>query len=492
MPEKISFILWMRYYRQTMSKRPHFSTRTSHKPSKLIMLFALFIAFSLPYFLVKHFARHKKYPITPPATTQTTTINEAAQALEPSSPVDNKPKQTTKVDEATSKQATTPLAPPVKPMVKKVQENPIKDNVWLHLNPKPGDSMAAIFHRLGLSATNLHQVVQKNPYSKALTAIKPSQTLKFMVNKGKLEKLVVPVNDIQVLTISRVGNTYKSKLKSKKMKVKNHYVTAKVQGSLYLSAAKVHIPYKLVKEMTQVLKQEVDFSRALHTGDQFSMVYETYYVKNKLVSIGNLLAVSYTSNGKKVQAIRHTDAHGGFDYYSPKGDSFKKAYTRYPLHFSHISSTFALSRYHPILHYRRAHKGIDLAAPIGTPIQTIGDGVVTEIDRHHGYGNMIKIKHDGTYSTIYAHMLKFQRGLSKGSRVKKGQVIGFVGQTGLASGPHCHFELHVNNQPRNPTTTKIPIASPVPAREMRAFKAKAQTLLSRLNTLEKTANKKKH
>ena len=132
--------------------------------------------------------------------------------------------------------------------------------------------------------------------------------------------------------------------------------------------------------------------------------------------------------------------------------SFKKAFSRYPIKFSHISSTFALSRYHPILHYKRAHKGIDLAAPIGTPIQATGDGVIAIIDRHNGYGNMIKIKHDKTYSTVYGHMLRFQKGLSKGSKVKRGQVIGYVGQTGLATGPHCHYELHVNNQPRNPTT----------------------------------------
>src|SRR5690606_13274252 len=131
------------------------------------------------------------------------------------------------------------------------------------------------------------------------------------------------------------------------------------------------------------------------------------------------------------------------------GESFKKAFSHYPIKFSHISSTFSNSRYHPLLHYRRAHKGIDLAASIDTPILAVGDGTISTIGRHNGYGNMIKIKHDNTYSTLYGHMLRFAKGISKGSRVKRGQVIGYVGQTGLASGPHCHYELHVHNQPRN-------------------------------------------
>jgi murein DD-endopeptidase MepM/ murein hydrolase activator NlpD len=236
--------------------------------------------------------------------------------------------------------------------------------------------------------------------------------------------------------------------------------------------------------MTQILNKEIDFAHSIRAGDKFSIAYDAIYVENKKVGIGDILAVSYTNRGKLVQAVRHTKANGDVDYYTPQGESLKKAFSRYPIKFSHISSTFALSRYHPILHYKRAHKGIDLAAPIGTPIQATGDGIITIIDRHNGYGNMIKIKHDKKYSTVYGHMLKFQKGLSRGSKVKRGQVIGYVGQTGLATGPHCHYELHVNNQPKNPTTIGIPTAAPVPSREMAAFKAKTRTLFSKLKLFE--------
>ena len=164
--------------------------------------------------------------------------------------------------------------------------------------------------------------------------------------------------------------------------------------------------------------------------------------------------------------------------------SLKKAFVRYPIKFSHISSTFSLSRHHPILHYRRPHKGVDLAAPIGTPIHATGDGRIEIIGRDNGYGNMIKISHNKTYSSVYGHLLKFQKGLAKGNMVKKGQVIGFVGQSGLADGPHCHYEFHVNHNPRNPTTVELPRSLPISARERTAFRANANVLLARLKLYE--------
>ena len=457
-----------------MAQRPNISKRQSGKPSKALMLFALIVAFSLPYLLVKNFAHHKQSDI----------VNKSI-AL----PEMKRKTVTAKIEYQKSPEIQHAVKVATKPQVvapKAVAPKKIKDNEWQTVKPRSGDSMAAIFNRLGLSAKNLHEVLQKNPHSKALIAIKPSQQLQFLISKNRLEKLIIPVNDIQSLTIYRAGTTYRSRIDSKKTTIRNHYATAIVRGSLFNTAQQTKIPYKLVSKMTEILKREIDFSHSIRSGDQFSMVYEVHYIGDKIVDIGNILAVSYTNNKKTAQAIRHVSANGTTDYYTPKGESFKKAFTRYPIKFSHISSTFALSRAHPILHYKRAHKGIDLAAPIGTPIQTIGDGVVTVIDRHHGYGNMIKIQHDKTHSTVYAHMLKFQKGLSKGSRVKRGQVIGYVGQTGLATGPHCHFELHVNNQARNPTTTYLPTSSPVPAREMASFRTKTNFLLARLKLAEKT------
>ncbi|HAT6978058.1 TPA: peptidoglycan DD-metalloendopeptidase family protein [Legionella pneumophila] len=462
-----------------MDKRPNIPKRKSGNSSKLLAIFALVFAFSLPYLLVKNFSHTKRNTYTD----QTAVYPQLSEELSRDIPAE------------VSTEALHEK-PDIKSVTKTIQtkqdkqDKPInknhgkKDNEWQIVNPHSGDSMATIFHRLGLTAQNLNAVIKNNPHAKMLTRIKPDQRLQFLIKKNKLEKLIVPVNAVQTLTVYRSGKIYKTKIDSKKTTTQNRYVTATVQGSLYTTAQRFNIPSKLVRQMTTIFNKEIDFSRSLRSGDQFSIIYDAYYIEDKMVGVGDILVVTYTNRGKTYQAIRHTNAHGEQDYFTPQGTSFKKAFTRYPIKFSHISSTFALSRYHPILHYRRAHKGIDLAAPIGTPIHATGDGVITIIDRHNGYGNMIKIKHDKTYSTVYGHLLKFQKGLSKGSKVKRGQVIGYVGQTGLATGPHCHYELHVNNQPRNPTTISLPTAAPVPAREMAAFKAKASTLLARLKLFE--------
>lgn len=477
--------------RQIMDKKPYNRTRQSGKPSKLLMGSALIIALSLPYILVKNFsptnhARIQHQAVLLPTlkykeiTEQpnTETIMEKMPSLINEEPTIKKNAVSTKTDTTKNVIKTAVVAKAI---------TVIKDNVWQTVRPRSGDSMAAIFHRLGLTAQNLYLVTHKNPHLKVLTSIKPSQELQFLINKNKLEKLIIPMNDIQTLTVYREGATYKTKIDSKKISSQERYVTGVVQGSLYTTAQRLGIPSKLINQMTTILSKQINFAHAVRAGDRFSIAYEAQYVQDKMVGTGDIIAVTYTNQGKVAQAVRHISSNGARDYYSPKGESFKKAFSRYPLRFSHISSTYTTSRYHPILHYKRAHKGIDLAAPIGTPIQSTGDGVVKSIGRHNGYGNMIEITHDKTYSTVYGHMLKFQKGLSKGSRVTRGQVIGYVGQTGLATGPHCHYELHVNNQARNPTTTYLPTALSVPAREMASFKARTRTLFAKLQLVEKAS-----
>lgn len=435
-----------------MDKKPNIPKRKTGTPSKLLMSITLAIGVLLTYFLIKNFTHSKKSEYT----SQTLSLPELKEE-------DDDLNEPEKSEDTVAE---------------------IKDNEWQFINPRPGDSMAVIFTRLGLSAKNLHAVLDKNPHAKALTNIKPSQQLQFLINQHQLEKLIIPVNAIQVLTVYKAGAVYKTKMTAKKTTTNNIYVSGAVKGSLYTTAQRLGIPSKLVAQMTEILNKQIDFSRSIRPGDQLSLVYEAFYIKDKMIGTGDIQAVRYTSRGKTFEAIRHTKANGEHEYFAPNGTSFKKAFTRYPIKFSHISSTFSVSRQHPILHYKRAHKGIDLAAPIGTPILATADGIIETIGRHNGYGNMIKIKHENPYSTIYGHMLRFQKGLSRGSRVKRGQVIGYVGQTGLATGPHCHYELHVNNQPRNPTTINLPTAAPLSARELASFKTKAGTLLARLKLYE--------
>jgi len=416
--------------------------RDNKKPSRLLALLALMVAVSLPFILVKTF-HHKN------------------------------------VTASTSKKLTLPQPAITHP----VSEHP-QNNEWQIISTKDGDSLASIFKQHGLSAQNLLQVTEGNPHEKLLTNLKPNQSIQLLIKDNQLEKMILPFTTTQFLTVYRDKDGYKSKINSRKMNSHNHYLTATVQGSLYGTAKKLGIPYKLIRQMTDIFSWDIDFSRDVRDGDQFTIIYKAFYIEDKLVGTGDIVAVNYTNRGHKYQAIRHTNAKGESNYYTASGKSLQKAFTRYPVNFSHISSTFSLNRHHPILKKKRPHKGVDLAAALGTPIRATGDGRIVVIDRHNGYGNVIKIKHNRYYTTIYAHMLRFQKGLSKGSYVKKGQVIGYVGQTGLATGPHCHYEFHINRQPKNPTTVELPRAASVPKEELASFQAKTSTLLAQLKLFE--------
>jgi murein DD-endopeptidase MepM/ murein hydrolase activator NlpD len=362
----------------------------------------------------------------------------------------------------------------------------IENTNWQNIITRPGDSLATIFKRMGLSAQLLHTIMNNNPHAKTLTQIKPNQTIKFLIHDTTLEQMVMPRSLTQVLVVQRDDDNihYTSTLHARETHIEPQTITTTLHHSLYITAKKANIPYRLIQQMTDILAWEINFARDIREGDQFTIHYEAHYLENQFSHTGDVLAVSYTTHGKTYDAIRHQTSDGSIGYFTPEGQSVRKAFTRYPIKFSHISSTFSLSRMHPVLKQRRPHRGVDLAAPIGTPIHATSDGQVTSIGYENGYGNKIKLKHAGPYASVYAHLLKFQKGLSRGAYVKRGDIIGYVGQTGLATGPHCHYEFHVNNHPKNPSTVQLPQAISVPAKELASFKTHAETTLAQLKHVE--------
>lgn len=481
------------------------SLSNSGKPSKLLALIALVVAFILPFVLVKTFPHKQKSFVTSiPPSLQDTQDSEENDSLLP--PVDDgedeaeddavadEPKQKPVKIASAPAPAVVKAPPPPKPPVK--VEAPKPESAWQIIKTRNKDSLASVFNRVGLGPQALATIMKDNAHNNVLSKLKPNQEIQLLIKNKLLEKMIIPYNSTQYMVFYREGNRYLAKINTRKMNSYNHFLTATVKGSLYSTAKRQNIPYKLIRQMTEIFTWNIDFAKEVRPGDQFSIVYKAFYIEDKLVNTGDILAVSYKNHGKTYQAVRHTSRSGRTDYYSDQGNSLKKAFIRYPVRFSHISSTFSLSRYHPILHYRRMHKGIDLAARIGTPIQATGDGRIEIIGRQNAYGNMIKISHNKKYSTIYGHMLKFQKGLSKGDYVKRGQIIGYVGQTGLASGPHCHYEFHINGAPKNPSTIDLPRGEPLSGRELANFKANTQTLLSQLHLFEQgrlaSANKPPH
>ncbi|MDX2346944.1 MAG: peptidoglycan DD-metalloendopeptidase family protein [Legionella sp.] len=367
-------------------------------------------------------------------------------------------------------------------------ENP-DDASWQTITTKSGDSLATLFTDMGLSAKTLHMILDNNPHAKTLSQIKPNQLVQFLIHDTELEQLILPLSKTESLVIKRLENSFETQIKTHETYIKPETVTGTIHHSLYTTAKDSHISYALMQQMADILSWQINFSRDLREGDAFSIRYEVHYIDNKRIRTGDILSVSYTNRGKQYQAIRHQTKTGKTDYFTPEGKSVRKAFSRYPVQFSHISSNFNLSRMHPILKKRRPHRGIDLAAPIGTPIHATSDGRVTSIGYESGYGNKIKLQHAGPYESLYAHLLKFKKGLKRGDTVQRGDVIGYVGQTGLADGPHCHYEFRVNHVARNPATATLPDASPIPASELAVFKLHASTELAELNRLEKPSNR---
>lgn len=261
---------------------------------------------------------------------------------------------------------------------------------------------------------------------------------------------------------------------------KLEFVSGTIKSNLYHAGHTHGLSNRLIMQLSKIFSWKINFARELRPGDHFEILYQTYYLNGKKTKDGSIIAAQFTTHGKTYAAIRDVDAHGRSGYYTPKGLSVQRSLTRRPLYHARISSKFSLHRYHPILHIYRPHYGVDFAAPWGTPVHAAGNGVIVEKVHSRGYGRHIVIKHNRRYKTVYGHMARFAKHIYRGQYVKKGQIIGYVGNTGLSTGPHLHFEIRVNNIPRNPLRVKLPSAWPIAKKHLHAFKVKAKNLLARL------------
>jgi murein DD-endopeptidase MepM/ murein hydrolase activator NlpD len=248
-----------------------------------------------------------------------------------------------------------------------------------------------------------------------------------------------------------------------------------IRSSLFGASDAADIPDGVAMQLADVFGGDVDFHRDLRKGDRFSVVYEMHYLGGRAVRGGRVLAAEFVNQGKAFRAV-----HYGSSYYTPEGKSMRKTFLRAPLEFSRVTSGFGMRR-HPIAKAWMQHKGTDYAAATGTRVRAVGDGVVEFVGVKGGYGKVIVLRHHGQYSTLYAHLSRFPAGLHRGQRVAQNDTIGFVGQTGWATGPHLHYEFIVAGQPRNPRSVALPSASPVPQQQIPDFLAHAAPLTARLD-----------
>lgn len=346
---------------------------------------------------------------------------------------------------------------------------------------KSGENLSTIFSTLNLSHVDLHKIIHTNATAKQFADVTPGQDVIATVNaEGQLEQLIYAKNPFETLVATRNDDGFDVKLFSKKIDHQISSAKATIHSSLFEDGTKAGLSEKIILKLSNIFAWDIDFALNLREGDEFIVVYEKLFVDGKEFDTGEILSAEFVNQGKTYAAVRFDDDKGHSGYYTPEGHSLRKAFLQSPIEFARISSHFNLHRKHPVLNTIRAHKGVDYAAPTGTEVKTTGDGNIVFRGVKNGYGNVVEIKHGQQYSTLYAHLSGFKAGQNVGSKVKQGETIGYVGKTGLATGPHLHYEFRIAGQHVNPLTAKLPRALPMDKAFLAKFKAQTQPLLAQL------------
>ncbi|NLY13041.1 MAG: peptidoglycan DD-metalloendopeptidase family protein [Gammaproteobacteria bacterium] len=357
------------------------------------------------------------------------------------------------------------------------------------LTVSSGDTLSVLFTRAGLDNTLLHKILSSNKDAKRFAHLKVGQTIIFEFDENQeLQALSSKISPLETIYLEKQSenDSFVFSKDVAKTETAEKYAQGTIEGALFSATKKAGMPYSLALDMANIFGYDIDFAQDLRIGDQFELIYEEKTLDGKAVGTGNILSARFTNRGKTYTAVRYTDKQGNSSYYSADGSSLRKAFIRTPVDFARISSRFSNGRRHPILNKIRAHKGVDYAAPRGTPIKAAGDGRVTLAGRKGGYGNTVVIKHGQRYQTLYAHMQGFAKGIRPGSQVKQGQIIGYIGTTGLSTGPHLHYEFQVNGVHVDPLSQKLPISDPIHASEKQRFAQHSKPLLAKLDQNKNT------
>jgi murein DD-endopeptidase MepM/ murein hydrolase activator NlpD len=349
-------------------------------------------------------------------------------------------------------------------------DEPVTDLREINATVKPGDSLAAIFKRNGLSAKDVHAVSNSKPLGSKLRSIFPGQILTLYVDDtNALMRLSFSTGPLDTLEYERTGDGFKGTLVSNEPDRELAYKHGTIDHSLFVASQRAGLSDGMTMRLAQIFQWDVDFVLDIRPGDTFFVLYEELFHNDEFIGYGDILAAEFVNQGESFRATQYVTEAGEKDFYAPSGESMRKAFLRAPVAFSRISSNFNLRRVHPLFKTVRPHRGIDYAAPRGTPILAAGDGRVTIASRTQANGNYVVIQHGEQFVTKYLHLSKFGRGVKAGAKVKQGQTIGLVGATGWATAPHLHYEFLVNGVHKNPRTVSLPDADPIEQNEMPRF-----------------------
>ena len=403
---------------------------------------------------------------------------------------------------------TTPVAPPPDEPIVIAAESPgvaavVPDRVFTEvplvlteaMNPPPyqtvtltirrGDTLDKLFRKHDLSLGDLSRISRLDEARKRFRKLKPGDEFLITHDQGDLVSMHSNLDLTNALKIERADSGFTAEVIKRPIEMRNRMAYGVIESSLFESAAAAGLSDRVIMNIAGIFAWDVDFVLDIRTGDNYYVQYEEIWQDGKFVKAGEIIVAEFNNNGRKHQAIRFIDDDGRSDYFTPDGHSVRKAFIRAPVDFTRISSNFNPRRRHPILNTIRAHRGVDYAAPRGTPIRAAGDGKVIFRGVKSGYGNAVILQHGGNITTLYAHMSRFAN-VRVGSRVRQGQTIGYVGSTGLATANHLHYEYRLNGVHRNPRTVKLPQADPIDDQYRQRFLTGAEPILQELEKFKNT------
>ena len=329
--------------------------------------------------------------------------------------------------------------------------------IWKEITVKSGDTLSRIFARHDVPVDEANRIIKSHGDAKALNRLVPGQVLRVHTGAdGRILQLRCRLNESDSLHVRGTAGGYHVAKVSQNFETRHAYASGRIAVSLFADGQNAGLSDPVIIQMVELFGWDIDFAQELRVGDSFAVIYEEKYWQGQKIADGAIIAAEFINQGKTYRAIGHRVGEVIAGYYSPEGLSVRRPFLRSPLKISRVTSPYSLNRYHPILQTWTAHKGVDYGAPSGSPVLATAGGRVNFLGGKGGYGNAIVLKHGGSYSTLYAHLSGYQRGLRVGAQVEQGQVIGYVGATGLATGPHLHYEFQVNGIHQNPLTFKFP------------------------------------
>lgn len=366
------------------------------------------------------------------------------------------------------------------------QAAPSTTTFWRNERVQRGDTVVELLRRLNVEDEAASEYLRKFNPASSFRQLSVGKEVQAETNaEGALLALRYLDNDSNQVIVAKAGDSFKVDVKPALVEQRTFVRTGEIESSLFAATDEAGLPDPAANQLAEIFGGDIDFHRDLRKGDKFSVIYEMTYINGEAARTGRILAAEFINQGRTYRAVYFQTTNFSGDYYSPDGKSMRKAFLRSPIEFSRVSSGFTNSRFHPVLNKWRAHKGVDYASPIGTKVKATSDGVVDFVGKQGGYGNVVMLNHQGRYQTVYGHLSRFGN-IRKGQRVSQGEVIGYVGMTGMTSGPHLHYEFKQAGVHRDPLKVALPDGKPVNEAQKMVFVESTRDLHTRLSLLRNT------